>query len=153
LYEDNEFKVRIKYLPTWDFKIKRNPFDNSLVIFFPKDKKHFEAQGVKVAIRVEPLADFMSLNEYVESLEKEVLRDNEACKLITTSDHLILNASGKKIVFEFNRDSFSIRKAAFVTLRKKRAYVIFYEAKSEFFSNSEQLVEDMVSSFQDETYK
>jgi hypothetical protein len=64
-----------------------------------------------------------------------------------------MNASGRKITYEFKRNDSVIRKAAFVTLRDKRAYIIYYETKLEAFPRFEQIAEDMAKSLQIENLK
>lgn len=152
IYEDNEFKIQVKYLSTWSYQLKNNPWD-SLVVFFPKDQQNLGVKNVKIAVSVESLSSLISLTQYVDSFEKEILRDNEECKLVETSEYLLTNSSGRKVTYDFKRNDIVIRKTAFVTLRNKRAYIIYYEAKPNAFPRFEQIAEDMAKSLQIENSK
>lgn len=152
IYKSSEFKIQVKYLSTWSYQLKDNPWD-SIVVFFPKDQQNLEVKDVKVAVSVEPLSNLISLSQYVSSFEKEILKDNEESKLIETSEYLMINASGRKITYKFKRNDSVIRKVAFVTLRDKRAYIIYYETTLEAFPKFEQIAEDMAKSLQIENPK
>jgi hypothetical protein len=151
-YKNDEFNVRVKYLSTWTYELKNNPLD-SLVVFFPKEHQDFEIKDVRVAVSVEQLLTLPSLIQYVDELKKEILKDNEDCKLIEVKGYLLANSNGRKITFEFKRNDSIVRKVAFVTLRNKRAYIIYYEAKPNVFPQFEQIAEDMARSLQVENPK
>jgi hypothetical protein len=151
-YENKKFKVRLKYLNTWSYHLKDNPWD-SFVIFFPKDYAYSREKDAKVAVEVESLNSLISLDEYVDSFKKEILNDTEGAKLLGVGGYSLLNSPAYKVIYEFKRNNKTLKKEAFITLRDKKAYIVYYEARVDIFSKFEKIVEEMAKSLEIEDSK
>ena len=137
--------LKLNYPPTWSYQIKNNPVDSS-VIFFPNEQLHIEPKEIKVAIGVEPLRELMSLEEYTNSVKKEIIKDNDESKIIEERDYSFLRSRGQKITYEFNNNGSKIKKSIFIMPKDKKAYAIYYQAKDQDFTMSENIADQIVQS-------
>ena len=144
-YENLALNFKMNYPNNWD---RSSKITNETLFIAPKESDTNTSPAGLVVKLIQVKSKNSSINSISNILIFQLKKVHKDFKLESKSYFNIDNKKGIKIVFTATDTNQKIRKAfQIITLYKNKIYVITYKASPEKFSQYENTVNDMISSF------
>ncbi len=144
-YENHALNFKMNYPNNWE---RSSKITNESLFIAPKDSDSNTSPAGLVVKVMQVKSKNSSINSISNILIFQLKKTHKDFKLESKSYFNIDNKKGIKIVFTATDTNQKIRKAfQIITLYKNKIYIITYKASPEKFSQYENMINNMISSF------
>ncbi|MCC3582650.1 CHAT domain-containing protein [Microcoleus sp. PH2017_30_WIL_O_A] len=149
-YQNPSYGFKIEYPSNWEFQKIEDPTTQEVVNFSPLNELNSKISSqVRVIIMVEFLNTNMSLDEYRKSSENQIKTFLPDGKIIESSGTVLAKQQAYRLVYSGkNQQNDLVQKMEVVTLYKRKAYVITYEAEVGKYPDRLNTFSEMIKSFE-----
>ncbi|MBW4615009.1 MAG: protein kinase [Desmonostoc vinosum HA7617-LM4] len=146
IYNDAEYRIKIKHPDTWDRQDIDNPITGEVVRFLSPKQSDADKFQDYLTISIESYSGTLeeSTNLFINEIKNSLLES----KIINTSSTTLANRLGKELVFTGTNQKTSVKNLQVWTLKNDKVYIITYTADINDYDKFFKRVQEMIKSFE-----
>lgn len=153
VYQNQAYRVRLKYPTKWQKQEKQDPFSGQIVKFISPKNSDTDSYQEQIEIGIEdPNIDEekppMSLNEFTNSTLNRVPSVFQDTNIVESKSGTLANLPAYTVVYSGKEGALNLKRLQIWTLKNNRAYIITYTAEVDKYDELLNITQEMINSFE-----